>query len=575
MTTLVNFLMINNTQTLGNLFTYVESTIKDLSSKGLMPNAIPVNEISDNVFAVEYVYTNEFYATHWQLFFEFGTFNSSNQLQITILSSDYVLKIDDNYLEQLKLSIKNKIKSDWKEIVWLMDKDSEQLSISLYPSIYQAENLARQLINEIMTKEYGIGWWDVYVPMNIRKKHRARMGGYKSVVPGFANVDERLMSIDIGDLSSIFTLTDKKWLPAFDAEISNFLNDLSEMSLDKVKEILSRQMALEKDLWAEQFSKYLSGNFIENFRVFEMNRNHVVHNKLIDRAAHTVILSSIQKVEAELKEALRKVAEVVISAEQREIISQQMKQEQEEMRTALLEIMESEAGIRIRTTEEIAELFDDKLCEFHEEFQSHMRFRNDIVIGEYNGVIHSEDSGKLFDITYKITDSTFSVNYSNASIDSSEGADSAITVSIQIHSNSYSKQIRYTNGEASYNEYQGNFMPETQDMFNMSDLEELMNELVEFIDTHFKNMREKVDSDMYTIIKDGGNSPVADGVTCYECGEEYICIDEKYGTYGQCLNCGEKNDISVCSRCGCFFEGEPSDDGVDFCESCSDDFMKE
>lgn len=60
-----------------------------------------------------------------------------------------------------------------------------------------------------MAKEYGIGWWDIYVPLQIRNKHRARIGGYKAIVPGFVNVDERLMSVDICDLISIFTLKPK------------------------------------------------------------------------------------------------------------------------------------------------------------------------------------------------------------------------------------------------------------------------------------------------------------------------------------------------------------------------------
>jgi hypothetical protein len=118
-------------------------------------------------------------------------------------------------------------------------------------------------------------------------------------------------------------------------------------------------------------------------------------------------------------------------------------------------------------------------------------------------------------------------------------------------------------------------MPETKDTFYMLDLEELMDELMEIFDAYFENMREKVDSDMYSIIKDGGNSPVADGVYCWDCGEEYVCIDETYGTYGQCLNCGEMNEVSICARCACYFEGTPSVDEPDFCDNCLDDFKSQ
>jgi len=581
---LVDFLMVSNTQSEDNdWFAYTESIINNLLDKKLITqvvitqstldfgNSSPIIYIEDNIFAINFIYSNADHDTHWQLVFEFGTFNSSNQLQITIYSNDYKVGISDNYLEQLKLSIKNDIKSDWEKIVWLMDKDSEMLSIELYPSIYRVENLARQLINQVMTKEYGIEWWDIYVPIHIRNKHRSRQGGYKSVVPGFANVDERLMSIDIGDLISIFMLQEKKWTPVFNNEISRFLNEHSEMKLQKLKEILSEQMDTTKDLWTEEFSKYLSCNFTDNLKEFELNRNHVVHNKLIDRSAYTTILSSIRIVEEELKSGLKKVSENIISSEQREIIAEQMEMERQEQEAALHEIMESEAGVEIRTSEEILDLFDEHLYEFHSELQTNLRFRNDIEISDYQNIISSADTGTLFEIKYKINDETAIVSYSIESIIESQGAESDINILVQLGKELYSKQIRYINGEASFNSYQGNYMPETQDEFNVSDVAELTEGLMDFIETHFENMREYIDSEIFSLIKDGGQSPLAD-IPCCECGEEYICVDETYGTFGQCLNCGEMNEIAICSRCECFFEGNANEEELIFCDNCLEYF---
>lgn len=584
MESLVDFLMVSNTQSEDNdWFAYTKSIINNLLDKKLITQVVttqstldfgsssPIIFIEDNIFAIDFIYSKDGHDTHWKLVFEFGTFNSSNQLQITIYSNDYKIEISNNYLEQLKLSIKNVIKSDWEKIVWLMDKDSEMLSIELYPSIYRVENLVRQLINEVMIKEYGIEWWDIYVPAHIRDKHRSRLGGYKSIVPGFANVDERLMSIDIGDLISIFMLQEKKWTPVFNNEISQFLNGHSEMKLEKLKKILSEQMYTTKDLWAEQFSKYLSNNFIGNLKKFELNRNHVAHNKLIDRAAYTTILSSIHIVEEELKSGLKKVSENIISSEQREIIAEQLEMERQEQEAALHEIMESEAGVEIRTSEEILDLFDEHLYEFHSEFQTNLRFRNDIEISDYQNIISSADTGTLFEIKYKINDETAIVSYSIESIIESQGAESAINILVQLGKEFYSKQIRYINGEVSFNSYQGNYMPETQDEFNISDVDELTEGLIDFIETHFENMREYIDSEMFSIIKDGGQNPLAD-IPCWECGEEYICVDENYGTFGQCLNCGEMNEIAICSRCECFFEGDANEEEPIFCDNCFEYF---
>lgn len=580
MTSLVDFLVVNNTQSGNNdWFAYTKNIINHLLDKKLISqvvttqsnldfgNSSPIISIEDNIFIINFTYSKDGHDTHWKLVFEFGTFNSSNQLQITIYSNDYKIEVKNNYLEQLKLSIKNVIKSDWEKIIWLMDKDSEMLSIELYPSIYRVENLARQLINEVMIKEYGIEWWDIYVPVHIRNKHRSRVGGYKSVVPGFANVDERLMSIDIGDLISIFILKEKKWTPVFTNEISQFLNGHSEMKLEKLKEMLLEQMQTKKDLWAEQFSKYLSENFVKYLENFKLNRNHVVHNKLIDRSAYTSILSSIDIVEEELKSGLKRVSEDIISSEQREVIAEQLEIERQEQEEALHKIMESEAGVEIRTSQEILDLFDGHLYEFYSELQINLRFRNDIEISDYQNIISFNDTGTLFEIKYKISDETAIVSYSIESITEWQGAESVINILVQLDEEFYSKQIRYINGEVSFNSYQGNYMPERQDEFYISDVDELTEGLVDFIETHFKNIRESIDSEMFSIIKDGGQSPLAD-IPCWECGEEYICVDENYGTFGQCLNCGEMNEITTCSRCECFFEGHGNEEELVFCDNC-------
>ena len=74
----------------------------------------------------------------------------------------------------------NELKREWKKIVWLVDKDSACLSSSLYPDIYNVENLARQLINDLLTKEYGIYWWEKFVSSIINDKYLSRYSGYKT-----------------------------------------------------------------------------------------------------------------------------------------------------------------------------------------------------------------------------------------------------------------------------------------------------------------------------------------------------------------------------------------------------------
>jgi len=581
---MVNFLMINGNIQPVDMFGYIENVVTELQKKGLITKIeySPAQcdfgddscliEVEDTFYVANFIYSKDDKENHWQIAFEYGTYNSCSQLQIKILSADYELNVADNYLEQLKFAIKLLVKPNWEKIIWLMDKDSEQLSIALYPRIYRVENLARQLISEIMTKEYGFEWWDTYVPLTIKNKHMGRLGGYKSITPGFANVDERLMSIDIGDLNSIITLKEKKWNPAFIPEISSFLNEQSDMKLERMKTLLSAQMIVSIDLWVEQFSKYLSEDFIKDFKTFELNRNHIVHNKLIDRSAYGSISNSIATVEAELIKALAKIEQVVVSKEQREAREQQRAIEQEEMEVALKDIMESEAGVKIRNSQEIIEVYEEQLFIFHSELQEYLRFRNDLEIGEYKSI--ENDTGILFEIRYKVNDESAIVSYSIECMDDSQGSESVVAVNIMVGENVFSKDIAYTNGEISFNSHQSCYMPETQDSISMEDLSALKEGAVDFLNEQFENLREKVDSEMFSIIKDGGSSPLAE-FSCWECGEEYICIDENYGALGQCLNCGEMNDICFCDRCESYFEGTADEDGPNFCENCLEDFNKE
>ena len=584
MVNMVNFLMINGNIQPVDMFGYIENVVTELQKKGLITKIeySPAQcdfgddscliEVEDTFYVANFIYSKDDKENHWQIAFEYGTYNSCSQLQIKILSADYELNVADNYLEQLKFAIKLLVKPNWEKIIWLMDKDSEQLSIALYPRIYRVENLARQLISEIMTKEYGFEWWDTYVPLTIKNKHMGRLGGYKSITPGFANVDERLMSIDIGDLNSIITLKEKKWNPAFIPEISSFLNEQSDMKLERMKTLLSAQMIVSIDLWVEQFSKYLSEDFIKDFKTFELNRNHIVHNKLIDRSAYGSISNSISTVEAELTKALEKIEQAVVSKEQREAREQQRAIEQEEMEVALKDIMESEAGVKIRNSQEIIEVYEEQLFIFHSELQEYLRFRNDLEIGEYKSI--ENDTGILFEIRYKVNDESAIVSYSIECMDDSQGSESVVAVNIMVGENVFSKDIAYTNGEISFNSHQSCYMPETQDSISMEDLSALKEGAVDFLNEQFENLREKVDSEMFSIIKDGGNSPLAE-FSCWECGEEYICIDENYGALGQCLNCGEMNDICFCDRCESYFEGTADEDGPNFCENCLEDFNKE
>ena len=179
---LVKFIAVDNKKQIDDNYAYIDDIYKVIRADGLIKNlnidpdaaafgVEAVREVDDdgNVFVLEFNSADGEKSNIWSVYFAYGTYNDSKQLEISIYSDTYVPKVDEGYLEKLKIRIKKSISKEWERIIWLVDKDSECLSICLYPQIYKVENLMREVINEVMIKQYGIAWWDSYVPAKDRK----------------------------------------------------------------------------------------------------------------------------------------------------------------------------------------------------------------------------------------------------------------------------------------------------------------------------------------------------------------------------------------------------------------------
>lgn len=579
---LVSFCFENPSSIISDTKTYVERICNQLQLDGLILKFIDINgcdaccqnainNVEDEIWICDFKQEYSGKSFDFQLSFVFETYKHSSHLSVGISSNNYIPTPDDIYLEQLKLNIKTQLKREWEKIVWLVDKDSACLSSSLYPDIYNVENLARQLINDLLTKEYGIYWWEKFVSSAINDKYLSRYSGYKTSVPSFNNVDEKLLSIDILDLKSIFTSKTKRWNPEPDTEVDRYLSNLISFEKLNIEKKLQDKAVVEIDLWKEQFSKYLPEEFISDFQSFSTDRNHVVHNKLLDRNIYGKVKSMANKLTNNLEEALKKVYEVVKSKEERERIAYEEKLFYEELKLSEKAMQEAEANVRIRTTEEILEFCNDYIEHSYELIKDQLRYRSDIEISEFQRMSYIDKTGILFTVSHKIVEKNVRITYKSQYIDDGNGANSEIYLFIN---DDPSKQIliTYTNGDLKFDEESSSYMPTTQDDIFAN--EDIVLFVLNFVQENFENLREKVDANKFRIYKDGDSSPVAD-IPCCNCGEHYICVNEEYAPFGTCLNCGEFNEIVECSRCSNYFEGVADDDGLAFCENCKDYFDKQ
>lgn len=566
---LVKFIAVDNNKEIASNKAYIYDIYnaliptKLIKSLSMLPEEIsfggePIRNVDSegNIFIIEFNSEENGKLNIWSILFQYGTYNASKQLEITICSDTYVPDVNDGYLEKLKLSIKKSIRRDWNKVIWLVDKDSECLSIALYPQIYKTENLMRELINEVMTKQYGTSWWDSFAPTNIKDKYSKRVKEYKSKIQSFNDVDEKLMCIDISDLSTLMTLKRYRWKPAFDAKISGMLNGVQKYNEVAIRELLFKQREIEIDLWEEQFSKYLPADFNDRYSTFSKDRNHIMHNKLIDRTTYMSMKEYAEQIEKDLLNAIEKLHEIILSEEEKSKIEWQKQIEVQMMKELDHECRENDANVSIKYRDEIEDLFHVCLTDIITDIEGNLRFRNDIEITkdeDYNTGI----TGSVLLIKSNIEELEIEFKY-EMTLDESEGMDSILR--IYIEDGSFATELIYTNGAVEYDDESGLYMPITKD--EIESIDKIVEEVIEYIEKEMPDYKEVTCED-----------DIVDFVWCSECGEDTICINEDILPLGTCINCGHVNAMYECERCGLWFnrdEGGMLYDDISICQQCLD-----
>lgn len=511
--------------------------------------------------------------TIWGVEFQFGTFENSLNLEVTISSGNYNLHEKNTLLETLKIGIKDLCIEDWENVIWLMDKDSEILSTKLYPEIYITENLTRQFINELMIKKYGVDWWNTLVPKKITKKHKDRLGGYKSIVTQFKNIDEKLMSIDTGELMDLIYLKGSLWVPTYDNRINEFLNGTMELNNSRIKEILSKQNTDHYNLWTDLFSHYLPNNFKDKFKRFTDNRNHVMHNKLIDRAAFKIIRDSITEVNLDIQEALNKMSSELISEEEQRINIAMIRQFSEEQAYTEQMIAEEEAGVIVRTDEDILSQFEENITSYLYDFNDLLRFRDYLSMTVHPFELRQE-ACEVITVTRNYDQKEIVLLGEIQDLSSNPGSSSIVNLYFEDYEEKYT--VEYINGEYEFNEEQSNYMPVVLDQFILNE-EELTKFLLENIDAELESPFEQIKADLYSSERNGSIDILLENEDCEYCGESSsIYVGRTLADDGTCLTCGEINDITECPRCSRLFVGGTVDEygSVSFCEICKEEIDK-
>lgn len=508
-----------------------------------------------------------------------GTYNGIQHLFIHIEPQRIHTNEFDLNLHELKLLIKQQLRRDWEECVWLEDEQSTSISEQLYGRIYRVENVLRQFINIVMIRKFGVKWWENYSPFHLQEKYKVRQKDYKMAADSFKNVSDRLLSIDTDDLLTIMTYQVKKLSISDTSTVEVMLERVKEKGevvglVSEYKAIINEMknnMEIKVDLWEEIFKEYFPEKFIDEWKRFCKNRNHVAHNKLLDHGAFNKISENISNIEGYLNKARDEFDKELSEEEESEILEYV---EEEERRKELHElyIMEEEAGISILDAKTIFDKFDEVINSFIENIDDTYYFRNDIEI-EKNMLSFEKTEQELLIITSKINDNKLEIKSKLHIEDGPEGESEALLELFVNQQETEKCGLTYKNGGAEFQKDLGYYLPTVYNKFSQEEFEEFVSEVSKVIEENFPDLKDKIDGERYNAAKQGGSDPVAD-FSCEECGEEYVCIDEDICKKGICVNCGCEHEVSKCDRCEVTYNSG-LEGNEQFCDNCLEYFKGE
>lgn len=126
-----------------------------------------------------------------------------------------------------------------------------------------------------------------------------------------------------------------------------------------------------------------------------------------------------------------------------------------------------------------------------------------------------------------------------------------------------SAEISFRNGNGHEGE-EGLMEADEDSEYDTSELEELREELFEYIDGKLNPYPGKLDAYVYE--NKGDNAWTAD-FACSQCGKFGVSINEDFLPIGRCCYCGWDNELEKCERCGQLVDVDILEEG--FCLSCS------
>ncbi len=230
----------------------------------------------------------------------------------------YILTLTGTYehVEPKREPIASFLKDlDFDLLYVLKDEVSEHIACKLYPLLYRIENLLRGYLIRFMATRIGPKWWELTASTEmadkakIRKKNERIFGKH---------IENSAFLIDFDELGEIVYKQSSGFLTREDivSRVWN-LTETPEAIKSLKQELRSNYDKLFKEAFADR-------GFKDKWKQFETLRNKIAHNNLFtaeDLATGESLANDLTKI---ISEADAEAQKLVITAEEREAIKEQV-----------------------------------------------------------------------------------------------------------------------------------------------------------------------------------------------------------------------------------------------------------
>ena len=475
----------------------------------------------------------------------------------------------DQKLEELKIALKNRLAPDWEVCTWLVDMQSARLCKEAYEKAFVIENNLRAFASKVLIHFLGVDWLSKPGLEKQSESVKNLKGKFIQRVPEFDNINTDFLSMTLETLFGVlfdgvtynieFVLNRDQYDKLFNMASKN-------VSGQNIADYIKSKRTVERSIWSDLFVPFIDEpeKFKDATHKFIEDRNHVAHSKILSWNSYQVILNDFEKMDGQIRNADAKFDMEETSDEILDTWSaEEEAEEEQDVRAYYRDRLASETGIDILDESDIENQFDETLHDLYSDVfkQYHLDVRYEI------SDFQTPNEGTCFTVTSPVLeDGSLRVDVvANYIIDDDLGVDSVCKIECRDGKGKTicSAEISFRNGNG--HEGQEGLMEADEDSeYDTSELEELREELFEYIDEKLNPYPGKLDAYVYE--NKGDNAWTAD-FACSQCGKFGVSINEEFLPIGRCCYCGWDNELEKCDRCGQLVNVDVLENGL--CPSCS------